>query len=118
MERTSGTSRSVPSAVVYMVQEDPNKNVLGALEFGSMERLLEYREEVTLFNTPAIVQRIRHGLRNMTPQDYILPIGNPLSIGIAFAVAAELTGGRFNALKWDGQETRYFSVSINLHPEQ
>lgn len=103
------------SPTVYVVQDDSRKNMVGALQFGSVESLLKEREEATMFNIPAITQQIRYGLRHMTPRDYILCIGNPASIGIAFAVAADICGGRFNLLKWDPQERRYWAASVDLN---
>ncbi len=104
-------------AVVFIVQELAGKNMNGLLEFGSVECLLEAQHELTMLNTRRIIDLIRFKLQKMEPGDYLVPTGNPVSIGIAFAVASEVTGGRFKALKWDGQEARYFVADINLNPE-
>lgn len=100
--------------VVYLVQHDSRKNFTGALEYGSIEALLGEHEELDMFNTRKIIDRLRLGLQQMTEDDYLIPMGNPVSIGIAFAIAAEVTGGCFNALKWDNQELRYFVSKIDL----
>lgn len=115
MPANNGLLSSSPT--VYVVQDDPKKNYTSALDFGRVEGVLAAREEATMLNVPQIVTKIRYALRNMTSQDYLVLIGNPISIGIAFAVAAEVTGGMFNVLKWDQQEKRYFVAAINLHPE-
>lgn len=99
---------------VYLVQQDSKKNFTGALEYGSVEALLEEREELDMFNTRKIIDKLRLGLRDMTEDDYLIPMGNPVSIGLAFAIAAEITNGCFNALKWDNQELRYFVAKIDL----
>lgn len=99
---------------VYLVQEDSRKNFTGALEYGSVEALLGEREELDMFNSRKIIDRLKAGLANMTAEDYIIPVGNPVSIGLAFAIAAEVTGGCFKALKYDGQESRYFVANIDL----
>lgn len=101
-------------SIVYLVQQDSRKNFTGALEYGSIEPLLEEREELDMFNSRKIIDKLRFGLQHMTEDDYIIPIGNPVSIGLAFAIAAEITGGCFNALKYDGQENRYFVAKIDL----
>ncbi len=100
--------------VVYIIQEDPKKNTVGVLNYGSAEVLLTAYEEATMLNIRDVVAKIRYGLRHMRPIDYLVCIGNPVSIGVAFAVAAEFTGGRFKVLKWDNQEKRYWEASINL----
>lgn len=103
-----------PQPVVYVVQEEAGKNMTSALEYGSCEVLLQQREEATMLNIPTIIEKLRFGLAKMTPHDFILINGNPASVGIAFAIAAELTGGSFNILKWDGQERRYWKARVNL----
>ncbi len=99
---------------VYVIQEDAKKNMTSALNYGSMELLLEEREEANMLNIPRITARIKHGLRNFKPGDYLLLIGSPVSIGIAFAIAADMTDGQFNILKWDQQERMYWKAAVNL----
>jgi hypothetical protein len=108
--------RLVPT--VYVVQEDPKKNLTPALEFGNLEALLDRDDEMTMLNATRVVRKLRHGLRNYQPTDLIIPIGNPIAIGIAFAIAAEKTGGEFCVLKWDQQEATYYQVKVNLHPDE
>jgi hypothetical protein len=103
--------------IVFVVQDDPRRNMTSAMDFGLLEGLLEADEEANMLNIPKIVTKIRYGLRHMQPTDYLLCSGNPIAIGIAFAVAFELCGPKFNALKWDPQERRYWVARINLRPE-
>lgn len=99
---------------VYVVQEDPRKNVVGALQWGSLEAVLEAREEATPLNIPAIITKIKYQLRYFREEDYLVLLGSPVAIGIACAFAAEQCGGRFNVLKWDPQEKRYWPAVIDL----
>ena len=46
--------------------------------------------------------------------DYILCSGDPAIIGLSTAIVSDITQGRFNLLKWDRQETRYYPLSFNL----
>lgn len=101
-------------ARVFVVQEDPKKNVIQALDFGSIEYILEAREQIT-FAPRSWVRRIMTSLRAFTDDDYILAIGDPVAIGVACAVAARATGGQFKMLKWDRQESRYYPVLVNLN---
>lgn len=100
---------------VYVIQEVTGRNMTSALDYGSMECLLEEREEATVLNIPRIVHKIKYGLRNFKKGDYLVLIGNPVSIGVACAIAAEMSGGEFNMLKWDGQERRYWEAKVNLN---
>ena len=105
---------SMRKPVVYVVQEDRRKNFVGCLEFGSVECLLDEDQELSMLNARKITDVLQFKLQKMEPGDYLVPTGSPVSIGIAFAIAAQVTGGDFKALKWDGQENRYFEVPINL----
>lgn len=100
-------------STVFVVQEDPRKNMLPALDFGDVEYILEASDQIGLNPTPWI-RRIKTALRNYSSDDYILAIGDPSAIGVACAVAAERTGGVFTVLKWDRQEKRYYPVKVDL----
>lgn len=99
---------------VYVVQET-RYNVAAAEQFGELHLVLTEQEEVTLFNVQRLTTKIRHQLRWMTSQDYLVLVGNPVAIGLTMAIAAELTGGKFFVLKWDGQETRYLKLQVDLN---
>lgn len=103
--------------VVFIVQEDNRRNFTGCLEFGSVECLLDEDQELTMLNTRKIIDILRFKLQKMEPGDYLVPTGSPVSIGIAFAIAAGVTGGLFKALKWDGHENRYFEANIDLREQ-
>lgn len=104
--------------VVYVIQEDSSRNMTSALNYGSLELVLEEGDEATMLNIPRIVAKIKYALRNFKKGDYLILIGSPVSIGIACAIAAEMTGGEFNVLKWDGQERRYWEARINLNQSE
>lgn len=100
--------------VVYVVQEVPTRNVVGAMRYGSIETVLSAREEITPLNVPAMTQMIKYKLRNFGPEDYLILMGSPIAIAIAAAFASEQCGGLFSVLKWDGQERRYWPATIDL----
>lgn len=104
--------------VVYVIQEDPRKNVTSALDYGSVETILEQDDEATMLNIPRIVRKIKYGLRNFKKGDFLILIGNPASIGIACVVAADMTGGEFNILKWDQQERRYWHATVDINQRE
>jgi len=41
--------------------------------------------------------------------------GDPAIIGLSTAIVSDVTGGRFNLLKWDRQETRYYPLTFDLY---
>lgn len=101
-------------SVVYLVQEDPKKNVVGALDWGSMEVLLRVQDNPSPTNMPDIVARIEYGLREYTADDWLVLLGSPIAIAVAGAIAASRTGGKVKFLKWDNQERRYFPAVMDL----
>ena len=55
----------------------------------------------------------RNVLRNITAEDYLVLVGDPVIIGICFAVVAELLG-RVRVLKWDKFSMRYVPIEIDF----
>jgi len=41
--------------------------------------------------------------------------GDPAIIGVACSIVSDITRGRFNLLKWDKQERKYYPIEINLY---
>ena len=59
--------------------------------------------------------KLRQGLKNYGPKDYLLLTGDPAIIGVACSIVSDITNGKYNVLKWDKQERRYYSIEINLY---
>lgn len=104
-------NRNLPR--VFVVQEDPRKNVMSAEEFGVLTPVLGPDAQITFASAPW-VRKIRTALHDYNGEDYLLAIGDPVAIGVCCAVAAEATGGTFKMLKWDRQERRYYPVEIDV----
>ena len=62
-----------------------------------------------------LIYRLRPLLKNFNKDDYLLCTGDPAIIGVACSIISELTNGKFNLLKWDKQEKRYYPIEINLY---
>jgi hypothetical protein len=101
---------------VFVVQEDPRKNVLSAERFGVLMPVLSASDQITLASQPW-VRKIKTAMHGFNENDYVLAIGDPAAIGIACAFAAAETGGKFCMLKWDRQERRYYPVKVDLRKE-
>ena len=100
--------------MVYVVQEQGNKNIFPAEKFGEINALLPPGSQVT-FSSGQVCKQLMCDLAKFTDEDYLLLIGDPVAIGIAVAVASHWNQGRVKMLKWDRQEKAYFPISINLY---
>jgi hypothetical protein len=105
---------------VYVIQDVPGTregrpkiNIIGASQFGTLKVLLPENAQIILSAGPLIF-KLRKLLQNYTPNDYLLLTGDPAIIGVACSIASDITNGKYNLLKWDKQERRYYPVEIDL----
>lgn len=99
---------------VYVVQEVPGRNVLGARQYGDLKVLLPSNVNIILSPAPTI-RRLKDALRNFGDPDYLLLMGDPAVIGLACVLASENNRGKYSILKWDRIEKDYYPVSIDIH---
>lgn len=110
-------------AVVYVVQKQmrwddrkrglvPRFNMEPARQYGDLCYLLP--SEAEPHNPEEVVDQLFKRLKDMTPDDYLLLVGNPVLIGLAAAVASEHTEGKLNFLQWNAREKRYLAVRARL----
>ena len=99
---------------VFLVQENPYINVLGASDYGDIVVLFESGQQIMFSPQPAI-RKLKRKLKDFDDGDYLLMMGDPAAMGIACCIAAEMNRGRFNILKWDKKQQRYYPVGINLN---
>lgn len=83
-----------------------------ATEFGELV-FLAPAGDVPLDLRPS-VEMLREGLASFTAEDYLLPVGHPMLIAAAGALAAQASGGRVRMLLWRGGLGRYVPVSADL----
>ena len=108
-------------SIVYVIQDIPGTkvgapkiNIIGATQFGQLKVLLPENSQIIL--SPAyVVQTLKQKLKDYTESDYLLLTGDPAIIGVACSIVSEITNGKYNLLKWDKQERKYYPVKINLH---
>ena len=98
---------------VYVTQENPRVDIVSATKYGDLEPLASPFDQVHL-NPGRIVSQLRRKLQKFNDDDWLLAMGDPAIIGIAFALAASVNHGRINLLKWDKMERSYYPVKINL----
>ena len=106
---------------VYVIQEIPGTregrpkiNIMGASQYGTFKFLLPELSQI-IFSPCPLIMKLRQGLKNYGPKDYLLLTGDPAIIGVACSIVSDITNGKYNVLKWDKQERRYYSIEINLY---
>lgn len=99
------------NARVFIIQEDTKKNFLPAAEYGELIFILGEGDQVFLNAAPTIA-KVRTALRDFNDDDFILPNGDPVGIGIACVEAARANDGRYQQLKYDRQMSRDRGVPV------
>ena len=107
-----GNAPEKPSRVCVVQETDIN--LVKATRFGELISLLPGRLNITMSPAP-VIRTLKTKLKDFCDADYLLPIGDPIAIGLTFTVAAEINRGRFRALKWDKQGNSYYVVNVNLY---
>ena len=113
-------SRKVKLPIGYVIQEiagtkdgKPKINILGAAEYGTFKFLLPELSQM-IFSPGPLIFKLRKGLKDYNTEDFLLLTGDPAIIGVACSIVADMTNGKFNLLKWDKQERKYYPIHINL----
>ncbi len=108
-------------SIVYIIQEvpgtregNPRINIMGAAKYGQFKFLLPESSQI-IFSPGPLVFKLRSLLKNFNEDDYLLLTGDPAIIGVACSIVSDMTNGKYNLLKWDKQERRYYPISINLY---
>ena len=106
---------------VYVLQEIAGTreglqkfNIMGAAEYGKLEFLLDERSQM-IFSPGPLIMKLKNLLKDFRPTDYLLLTGDPAIIGVVCCLISETTNGRFNLLKWDRQEKRYYPIEIDVY---
>ena len=106
---------------VYVLQELPGTkagapkiNIMSAREYGEFNFLLPEFSQI-IFSPGPLIFKLRNLLKNYTPEDYLLLTGDPAIIGVACSIVSDITNGKYNLLKWDKQERKYYPIEINLY---
>jgi len=119
MQLTSQT-KTDNKPIVYVIQDIPGSkigapkiNIIGATQFGRLKVLLPENSQIIL-SPNYVVTTLRTALKDYTIRDYLLLTGDPAIIGVACSLVSDITNGKYNLLKWDKQERKYYPVEINL----
>jgi len=90
---------------------------MGASTFSSSGKFIFLLPEFSqiIFSPGPLIYRLRKGLKDFKKEDYLLLTGDPAIIGVACSIVSDITGGKYNLLKWDKQERKYYPIEINLY---
>ena len=107
--------------IVYVIQEiagtrdgRPKINIMGAAQYGVFKFLLPELSQI-IFSPGPLIFKLRKGLKNYRAKDFLLLTGDPAIIGVACSIVSDITNGKYQLLKWDKQERKYYPIEINLH---
>ena len=107
--------------IVYVIQEIPGTkegrpkiNILGAAQYGIFKFLLPELSQI-IFSPGPLIFKLRKELAKYRTTDYLLLTGDPAIIGVTCSIVSDITNGKFNLLKWDKQERKYYSIEIDLY---
>ena len=109
------------TSTVYVIQEipgtragNPKINIMGASQYGQFKFLLPELSQM-IFSPGPLIFKLRKGLKEFSSKDYLLLTGDPAIIGVACSIVSDITNGKYNVLKWDKQERKYYPIEINLY---
>ena len=112
---------SMKEKIVYVIQEipgtqsgSPKINIMGASKYGEFKFLLPEFSQI-IFSPGPLIFKLRKALKDFTTEDYLLLTGDPAIIGVACSIVSDMTNGKYNLLKWDKQERKYYPITINLY---
>jgi len=119
--RYEDLKHSEEPSVVYVIQEiagtkegRPKINIMGASEYGKFKFLLPELSQI-IFSPGPLIFKLRKELKNYRTKDHLLLTGDPAIIGVACSIVSDITNGKYNLLKWDKQERKYYSIQIDLY---
>ena len=106
---------------VYVIQEiagtqagNPKINIMGASRYGDFRFVLPEFSQM-IFSPGPLIYKLRKGLKDFKEGDHLLLTGDPAIIGVACSIVSDITNGKYNLLKWDKQERKYYPIKINLY---
>ena len=114
-------SSIMSESIVYVIQHiagtqagNPKINIIGAQKYGTFKFLLPEFSQM-IFSPGPLIYKLRQGLKDFKEGDHLLLTGDPALIGVACSIVSDITNGKYNLLKWDKQERKYYPIEINLY---
>ena len=118
---TESKKSNGPIPTVYVLQElpgtkagSPKINIMSASKHGDFKFLLPEFSQI-IFSPGPLIFKLKNLVKDFKPTDYLLLTGDPAIIGVVCSLVSDITNGRYNLLKWDRQEKRYYPIEIDLY---
>ena len=68
-----------------------------------------------IFSPWPLIIKLKSLLKDFKSTDYLLLTGDPAIIGVVCCLISDITNGKFNLLKWDRQEKKYYPIEIDVY---
>lgn len=100
---------------VWIVYLDPAKNFEAARKFGDLRPIFSKMHGSVYEDPDNLMKQARENLKDFTPGDYILMVGDTSLCVIAGMVAAEMSGYQeVNLLRWNRMNVDYMAMNVKL----
>lgn len=103
------------NSTVYVVQGSHNIDLTSASHYGELVRVTKDNFPINFGDDVRHVLAFKTALKNFNPAtDYLLVVGDPVNIGLAFAVLLQMGIRVFRVLKFQRQAGQYITVTVEI----
>lgn len=88
----------------------PVNSLSEASVYGDIEILVQ-TDKIGIALQPLVAQ-MKSKLKDFDDTDYILPVGDPVAIGLATTLAANANRGRVQFLRWERNTRSYIKINV------
>ncbi|MBW2636282.1 MAG: hypothetical protein JRC86_01935 [Deltaproteobacteria bacterium] len=92
----------------------PRFDLSSAEQYGELSFLLS--PSASPFNPESVLNEMAKRLENFSSEDHLLLVGNPVLIGMASALAADIAG-TVQFLQWSGKDRKYIIIKAGVFPD-
>ena len=97
---------------VFIPQERSEFDLTPALEYGELV-VLNHGGDV-YHDATGMIREMKQKLQDITSRDFIMMIGDPITIGASVSIAADILDGKVKCLKWSRRNRRYLVIEMGL----